>query len=72
MFVVQLAFVQLAFVNLYVHTYADGTAAGHNQSHLGWRHTNGYDQSHRSVNLKGYATEATLKQSGLFCIQSAL
>jgi hypothetical protein len=35
MFIVQLAFVQLAFVNLCVHTYADGTAADHDQSHLG-------------------------------------
>jgi hypothetical protein len=27
--------VQLAFINLYVHIYADGTAAGHDQSQLG-------------------------------------
>jgi hypothetical protein len=69
--------VQLTIVNLHVHTcthdasadtYADGIAAGHDQSYLGWHHTDSYDQSHGSVNLKGGDKEATLKQSGLFCI----
>jgi hypothetical protein len=72
---------QLTIVNLHVHTcthdasadtsgdsYADGIAAGHDQSCLGWHHTDSFDQSHRSVNLKGDDKEATLKQSGLFCI----
>jgi hypothetical protein len=34
MFVVQLAFVNL-YINLYVHTYADGAAASDDQGHLG-------------------------------------
>lgn len=59
--------VQLAFVNPYVDTYANGNAAGHDQSVIRQHHADGYDQSKRSVKFDlVMAKRPPLKQSGLF------